>query len=247
MKKLIEHPRFYWGYDRLWWDMLCCYSVWTWVNYPARMGLSPPFDRDGKVICSQQYDLDILGVVEKWDISYSPKMIHSGNVMDKMMMNQKKNVGTPIVVQAHCLLGGVMKNGIIHHHFRRSPTKKIQPQSWAWHLTKHPGRKMRRLTLAYTSYLSTTVLTGVPKSLASGHWLRCMLPTKASSWKGIMWQTGKKKTQAVEIYEEPWQKLVCQDTEEGQHDSNPGRIVKQAAHIHKALTGVFTRSSHPIW
>ena len=54
------------------------------------MGLSPPFDRDGKVICSQQYDLDILGVVEKWGISYSPKMIHSGNVMDKMMMNQKK-------------------------------------------------------------------------------------------------------------------------------------------------------------
>ena len=93
------------------------------------MGLSPPFDRDGKVICSQQYDFGILGVVEKWGISYSPKMIHSGNVNGQNDDEPEKYVGTPIVVQAHCLLGGVMKNGIIHNHFRRSPTKKIQPQS----------------------------------------------------------------------------------------------------------------------
>ena len=57
------------------------------------MGLSPPFDRDGKVICSQQYDFGILGVVEKWGISYSPKMIHSGNVNGQNDDEPEKHVG----------------------------------------------------------------------------------------------------------------------------------------------------------
>ena len=81
------------------------------------MGFNPPFDRDGKVICSQRYDFDILGVVEKCGISYSPKIIHTGTVNGQNDDEPEKHVGTPIVVQAHCLLGGVMKNRIIHHHF----------------------------------------------------------------------------------------------------------------------------------
>ena len=168
-------------------------------------------------------------------------------LMDKMMMNQKKMLVHLLSYKPIVCLVALWRMGssitISGDHPRKRFNPSLEPDIWR----NIQDGKWGELTLAYTSYLSTTVLTGVPKSLASGHWLWRMLPTKASSWKGIMWQTGKKKTQAVEIYEEPWQKLVCQDTEEGQHDSNPGRIVKQAAHIHKASTGVFTRSSHPIW
>ena len=42
------------------------------------------------------------------------------------------------------------------------------------------------------------------------------------------------------IYGNP--NLVRQDTEEGQHDADPGRIVQQAANIHEA-SGVFAIQS----
>ena len=128
-------------------------------------------------------------------------------LMDKMMMNQKKMLVHLLSYKPIVCLVALWRMGssitISGDHPRKRFNPSLEPDIWR----NIQDGKWGELTLAYTSYLSTTVLTGVPKSLASGHWLRRMLPTKASSWKGIMWQTGKKKTQAVEIYEEPWQKV----------------------------------------
>lgn len=170
--------------------MLCCYSVWTWVNYPARMGFNPPFDRDGKVICSQRYDFDILGVVEKWGISYSPKIIHTGTVNGQNDDEPEKMLVHLLSYKPIVCLVAPWRTGssitISGDHPRERYNPSLEPDIWR----NIQDGKWGELTLAYSSYLSTTVLNdpraGAPKSLASGPWLRCMLPTKASSWKGTM-------------------------------------------------------------